>query len=52
MLETINYNKVDPVIQWVNNGLNYKIYLFFYKNSLEIQKVMFGVYILLNTSSQ
>ena len=55
MLETINYNKSWScylVGSNFHNGLNYKNYHFFHKKSLAIQKVMFGVYILLNTSSQ
>ena len=31
MLETINYNKVDPVIKWAQNGHNYKVNLIFGK---------------------
>jgi len=34
-----------------HNGLNYKIYLFFHKKSLEFREVLFGVHILLNTNS-
>ena len=36
MLETINYNTVDPVIKWADffyNVHNYKIYPFFHKKA-------------------
>jgi len=38
MLETINYNKVDPVIKWAQNGHNYKVNLIFRKKSLTCEK--------------
>jgi len=54
MLQTINYNKVDPDIYFAQIFLivaNIKFTLYFIK-SLEIREVLLGVHILLNTNSQ
>ena len=52
MLETINYNKVDPVFLLGLNFHNYKTYIFFHKKSLEFREILFRVHILLNINSQ
>ena len=55
MLETINYNKVDPVFLVglnFHNGSNYKTYIFFHKKSFNFREVLFGVHIWLNINGQ
>ena len=48
MLETIKYNKVDPVIKWAQFFItvaSIKQYPVFHKTSLEFREVLFGVHI-------
>jgi len=55
MLETIEYNKVDPVIEWTQLFImvaTIKFTFSFIKKSLEFREVLFGVHILSNTISQ
>jgi len=49
-LETINYNKEDPVIYWAQTVATIKNTFSFIK-SLEFREVLFGVHILSNTIS-
>ena len=55
IVETFNYNQVDPVIKWAQlfkTVTTIKFTFSFIKRVLELRKVLFGVYILLDTKSQ
>ena len=42
MLQIINYNQVDPVIEWAQTVATIKFTFSFIKYSLEFREVLFG----------
>ena len=50
MLQIINYNQVDPVIEWAQTVATIKFTFSFIKYSLEFREVLFGEHTVLNTN--